>query len=80
MLAKLKAAGIRAECDDRNEKMGYRIRENQLKKVPYMLVVGDKEAEAGAVAPRDRKEILKEAMSTESFIEYITTEIKERRR
>ena len=76
----LKAAGIRAEVDDRNEKMGYRIRENQLKKVPYMLVVGDKEAEAGAVAPRDRKEILKEAMSTESFIEYITTEIKERRR
>ena len=76
----LKAAGIRAEVDDRNEKMGYRIRENQLKKVPYMLVVGDKEAEAGAVAPRDRKEILKEAMPTEAFIEYITTEIKERRR
>ncbi|MBQ5325000.1 MAG: threonine--tRNA ligase [Oscillospiraceae bacterium] len=80
VLAKLKAAGIRAECDDRNEKMGYRIRENQLQKVPYMLVVGDKEAEAGAVAPRDRKEILKGAMPTEEFISYITAEIKERRR
>ena len=80
VLAKLKAAGIRAECDDRNEKMGYRIRENQLQKVPYMLVVGDKEAEAGAVAPRDRKEVLKGAMPTEEFIEYITAEIKERRR
>ena len=80
VLAKLKEAGIRATVDDRNEKMGYRIRENQLQKVPYMLVVGDKEAEAGAVAPRDRKEILKDAMSVESFIDYIKAEIKERRR
>ncbi|MBQ5782725.1 MAG: threonine--tRNA ligase, partial [Oscillospiraceae bacterium] len=51
VLAKLKAAGVRAECDDRNEKMGYRIRENQLNKVPYRLVVGDKEAQSGEVAP-----------------------------
>ena len=80
VLAQLKEAGIRATVDDRNEKMGYRIRENQLQKVPYMLVVGDKEAEAGAVAPRDRKEILKDAMSVESFIDYIKAEIKERRR
>ena len=80
VLAQLKEAGIRATVDDRNEKMGYRIRENQLQKVPYMLVVGDKEAEAGAVAPRDRKEILKEAMPVEAFIDYIKTEIKERRR
>lgn len=79
VLAKLKAAGLRAEVDDRNEKMGYRIRENQLNKVPYMLVVGDKEAEAGTVAPRDRKEKLKDVLSVESFIEYITAEIKERR-
>ena len=45
-----------------------------------MLVVGDKEAEAGAVAPRDRKEILKDAMPVEAFIDYIKAEIKERRR
>lgn len=52
----LRAAGIRAEMDLRNEKIGYRIREAQLQKVPYMLVVGEKEAAAGTVAVRSRKE------------------------
>jgi threonyl-tRNA synthetase len=52
----LDAAGVRVKVDDRNEKMGYRIRENQLQKVPYMLVVGDKEIADGAVAVRARKE------------------------
>ncbi|MDE7454255.1 MAG: threonine--tRNA ligase [Clostridia bacterium] len=47
--------GIRASVDDRNEKMGYRIREAQLQKIPYMLVLGEKEREAGAVAVRNRK-------------------------
>ena len=46
--------GIRTETDDRNEKIGYKIREAQLQKVPYMLVVGDKEAEEGAVSVRSR--------------------------
>ncbi len=55
VLAQLTAAGIRAELDDRNEKIGYRIREAQLEKVPYMLVVGDKEVEAGTVSIRSRK-------------------------
>ena len=49
-------AGIRIEVDDRNEKIGYKIREAQLRKIPYMLVVGDKEIEANAVAVRSRKE------------------------
>ncbi|HEX2953641.1 MAG TPA: threonine--tRNA ligase [Bacillota bacterium] len=53
---KLRAKGIRAEMDLRNEKIGYRIREAQLQKVPYMLVVGEKEAASGAVAVRSRKE------------------------
>lgn len=52
----LRERGIRAECDDRNEKIGYRIREAQLEKVPYMLVVGDKEAEEGTVSVRARGE------------------------
>jgi threonyl-tRNA synthetase len=52
----LRANGIRAELDSRNEKIGYRIREAQMQKVPYMLVVGGKEAESGLVAVRTRKE------------------------
>ena len=75
----LRAAGIRVECDDRNEKMGYRIRENQLQKVPYMLVVGDKEIADGAVAVRARKENLEGPMPVAEFIDYIVNEIKERR-
>lgn len=51
----LEAAGIRAELDDRNEKIGYKIREAQVQKVPYMLVVGGKEAESGTVAVRHRR-------------------------
>jgi threonyl-tRNA synthetase len=50
----LAAAGLRVELDDRNEKLGYRIREAQLQKVPYMLVVGAREAENGTVAVRRR--------------------------
>ena len=51
---RLLQAGFRAELDNRNEKLGFKIREAQLEKVPYMLVVGDKEAESGTVAPRSR--------------------------
>ena len=50
----LKAAGYRVELDDRNEKLGYKIREAQLNKVPYMLVIGDKEVEERGVSPRRR--------------------------
>ena len=51
---KLEAAGFRAECDNRSEKMGFKIREAQLQKIPYMLVVGDKEIETGSVSVRSR--------------------------
>ena len=51
---RLAGAGVRAELDDRNEKLGYRIREAQLRKVPYMLVCGAREAEAGTVSLRHR--------------------------
>jgi threonyl-tRNA synthetase len=50
----LRAAGLRAEVDERGERMQAKIRDAQLQKVPYMLVVGDKEAEAGAAALRSR--------------------------
>jgi threonyl-tRNA synthetase len=51
----LRAKGVRVHVDDRSEKMNYKIREAQLQKVPYMLVVGDKEIEAKAVAVRHRQ-------------------------
>ena len=52
----LRDAGFRVELDDRNEKIGYKIRESQMKKIPYMLVVGDKEAETGQWSVRSRSE------------------------
>ena len=55
MTEKLRNVGIRAKSDLRNEKIGFKIREHTLKRVPYMLVVGDKEVEAGEIAVRTRK-------------------------
>ena len=76
--AKLEARGVRAETDLRNEKIGYKIREAQMQKIPYMLVVGDKEAESGAVAVRTRAGKDLGAMPREDFIEKIGEEIKTR--
>lgn len=78
VLELLKAAGIRAELDDRNEKIGYKIREAQLEKVPYMFVVGDKEAEAGTVSVRSRKDGDRGAVSTDEIIALIREEIASR--
>lgn len=75
---RLKAAGIRAEADDRNEKIGYKIREAQMQKVPYMLVAGDKEMEAGAVSVRRRGEGDLGVMPSGDFLERILGEIRER--
>ena len=76
VLAKLKEAGIRAEIDARNEKIGYRIREAQLSKVPYMLVVGADEQEAGTVAVRARKEGEGGVMTIDEFIAKVKDEVK----
>ena len=70
-----KKAGIRIEVDDRNEKIGYKIREAQLQKIPYMLVVGDKEIEANAVAVRSRKEGDLGQVNKEEFLERMKEEI-----
>lgn len=67
---------VRVEVDDRAEKIGYKIREAQLQKVPYMLVVGDKEQEAGKVGARNRKDGDVGAMKLEDFVEKIDEEIK----
>jgi len=72
---RLEMMEIRAEADLRNEKVGYKIREAQLQKIPYMLVVGDKEMESDSVAVRDRKEGDKGVMKVEDFLSHITNEI-----
>ena len=68
--------GIRAEVDERQEKVGYKIREAQMEKVPYMLIVGDKEIEANAVGVRARKEGDIGQMPVESFISRLQDEVK----
>ena len=75
----LLAAGVRAEADFRNEKIGYKIREAQSQKIPYMLVIGDKEAESGAVAVRSRDKGDMGAVPADQFLAGITEEIKSRR-
>lgn len=72
---KLKKNLIRVEFDDRNEKIGYKIREAQLEKIPYMLVIGDKEVQAGTVGVRSRKYGDVGAVAVDEFVEKIKKEI-----
>ena len=71
----LQAKGIRVEVDDRNEKTGYKIREAQLQKIPYMLIVGEKEVEANTVSVRSREEGDIGAKKVEDFIKDILEKI-----
>ncbi len=73
--AELEAAGMRVECDLRNEKIGYKIREAQLSKAPYMLVVGEKEETEGTVSVRARVEGKGGVMTLEEFKEKALREI-----
>ena len=77
---KLVNLGVRVEVDSRNETIGYKLRNAQLEKVPYMVVVGAKEVEANTVAVRSRREGDKGAMSVDAFIGELMTEIAEKRR
>ena len=80
IVEKLKAAGIRCEADNRDEKIGYKIREAQLEKVPYMLVLGEKEAESGntvSVRSRDRGDL--GSILTDDFIRDLLDEIASKR-
>ena len=67
IVEQLSAVGIRAEADYRSEKLGYKIREAQMQKVPYMLVVGDRDMENGTVSVRTRGGQDLGAMSVEDF-------------
>ena len=76
----LEDAGIiRVEVDDRSEKIGYKIREAQLEKIPYMLVIGDKDIENNTVSVRSRKDGDIGAMSIDEFIEKITDDVNTKR-
>ncbi len=75
---KLSALGIRAETDFRSEKIGYKIREAQMQKIPYMLVVGDKEAENDLVAVRTRAGGDEGTMTLNEFIAKIEKQIESR--
>lgn len=72
---KLKEYGIRVTTDTRSEKVGYKIREAQLEKIPYMIVIGDKEIESGTISVRGRKDGDIGSMTVESFAEKILKEI-----
>ncbi|MBK0395607.1 threonine--tRNA ligase [Kingella bonacorsii] len=75
VVAKLQAAGFRAELDLRNEKIGYKIRDNSSQRYPYQIVVGDKEMENGQVAVRKKAEDLG-SLKVEAFIERLLEEMK----
>ncbi len=76
---RLAVAGLRVELDGRQEKIGYKIREAQLQKVPYMLVIGDREAAEGTVAVRSRAAGDQGARAVEAFLDAARAEIAERR-
>jgi threonyl-tRNA synthetase len=70
--------GVRAELDDRSEKLGYRVREAQIQKVPYVLVVGEREARDGTASVRKRGGEDVGAMPVERFLAEVTAEIRTR--
>ena len=71
----LNAADVRAIVDDRNEKIGKKIRDNELKRIPYLLIVGEKEAENDEVSVRKQGEGDKGTMKIATFAEYLTQEV-----
>jgi threonyl-tRNA synthetase len=76
---RLRDAGLRIEVDARQEKMGYKIREAQLRKIPYMLVTGDREAAEGAVAVRHRTDGDQGPRTVDDFIASALDEVRQRR-
>ena len=77
----LVAAGVRAELDDRNEKLGYKVREAELAKVPIVAVVGDQEMQNGTVAPRRRRDPKRgaEPLALDAFVEELREAVGARR-
>ena len=80
IVSKLEAAGVRVKFDNRNEKIGYRIREAQLEKVPYMVVVGENEQNSGTVSVRARQEGEGGTFTVDEFVFKVLTEIATKKR
>ena len=80
MIEKLQAVGVRCELDDRSEKIGFKIRSAQMEKIPYMILVGDKDIEAGTISVRSRKNGDEGATTIEEFIARIIGEINSKAR
>ena len=78
VLGELRAGKLRADIDERNEKVNAKIREAQLAKIPYMLVIGDREAESGAVSVRHRKQADLGAKPVDEFVAMISQQVAER--
>ena len=78
IMEKLEAKGIRCELDDRSQKTGFKIRAAQMEKVPYMIIVGDKDVEAGTVSVRSRKNGDEGATTVDEFVARIEKEIAEK--
>jgi threonyl-tRNA synthetase len=76
----LAGAGLRIEVDERQEKIGYKIREAQLQKIPYMLVIGDREAAEGTIAIRHQSEGVLGSRTVEEFAQLAADEVRARRR
>jgi len=74
--AKLQAEGLRAEADERSEKVGWKIRQAQVEKIPYMLIVGEKEEAEGTVSVRSREAGDLGARSLEEFLKDVQEEIR----
>ena len=77
VFATLRAQGVRVQKDLRNEKLGFKIREAQLEKIPYMLVIGDKDKETGPVAPRHRSGKNLDPMTPDEFIRFVQDECRQ---
>ena len=73
--AALKESGLRVDVDDRNEKLGYKIRQGRLERTPYLLVIGDREQESQQVAVRDRTEGDLGAMGLDAFLDRVQPEM-----
>jgi threonyl-tRNA synthetase len=72
---KLKAAGLRVDVDERSERMQAKIRDAQLKKVPYMLIAGDRDIEAGAVSVRTREGEDLGAVQVDAFVQRVLEQV-----
>ncbi len=70
--------GLRAECDTSNQRIGYKIRQGTLEKVPYLLIVGNKEMDKGLVSVRSRKDGDEGQCTTEELLERLEREVKQR--